>query len=113
MRVVDEVYTQYPFFGSRQMSSYLRSKGHNVGRSKIRSIYERLGLQAVCPGPHTSKPHPEHKIYPYLLPDVAIVQRNQVLEHGHHIYTHAQRVCVFNGYYRLVQPICVGLGIKY
>lgn len=78
MRVVDEVYTQYPFFGSRQMTSYLRSKGQKVGRTKIRSIYERLGLQATCPGPHTSQPHPEHKIYPYLLRDVEITHRDHV-----------------------------------
>lgn len=78
MRVVDEVYTRYPFFGSRQMTSYLRSKGQEVGRTKIRGIYEQLGLQATCPGPHTSQPHPEHKIYPYLLRDLAITHRDHV-----------------------------------
>ena len=78
MRLVDEVYTEYPFFGSRQMVNYLRLNGHDVGRTKIRSIYEKLGLQAVCPGPHTSKPHPEHKVYPYLLRDVEINKCNQV-----------------------------------
>jgi putative transposase len=78
MRVIDEVYTQYPFFGSRQMVSYLRPMGYDIGRSQVRSIYEKLGLRAICPGPHTSKPHPEHKVYPYLLKDVEIVARNQV-----------------------------------
>ena len=78
MRVVDEIYTKHPYFGSRQMANYLRLNGYNVGRSKIRSTYEHLGLQAACPGPHTSKPHPEHKIYPYLLRDVDIVECNQV-----------------------------------
>jgi len=79
LRVVDEIYTQYPFFGTRQMSSYLQlEKGMNVGREKIRSIYEKLGLQALSPGPHTSKPHPEHKVYPYLLREVAVVANNQV-----------------------------------
>lgn len=78
MRLVDEIYTEHPYFGSRQMVNYLRLKGLNLGRSKIRTIYEKLGLQAVCPGPHTSKPHPEHKIYPYLLRDVEITRCNQV-----------------------------------
>lgn len=78
MRLVDEIYTKHPYFGSRQMVNYLRLMGHEVGRSKIRSIYENLGLQAACPGPHTSKPHPEHKVYPYLLRDVEITRRNQV-----------------------------------
>lgn len=79
MRVVDEVYTQYPFMGTRQMSSYLRlNKGCNVGREQIRSIYKKLGLQSLNPGPHTSKPHPEHKIYPYLLRGVKMVKKDQV-----------------------------------
>lgn len=78
MRMVDEIYTKHPYFGSRQMSNYLRLNGHDVGRSKIRSIYEQLGLRATCPGPHTSKPHPEHKIYPYLLRDIDIIERDQV-----------------------------------
>ena len=78
MRIVDEIYTEHPYFGSRQMVNYLRLKGYAVGRSKIRCIYEQLGLQAVCPGPHTSKAHPEHKVYPYLLRDLAITRRDQV-----------------------------------
>ena len=78
MRMVDEIYTKHPYFGSRQMSNYLRLNGHGVGRSKIRSIYEQLGLQAICPGPHTSNPHPEHKIYPYLLRGVDIIECDQV-----------------------------------
>lgn len=80
MHEVDEVYTRYPFFGTRQMTNFLRENGKNkhVCRSKIRSVYEELGLRATCPGPHTSTPHPEHKIYPYLLRDVAIVANNHV-----------------------------------
>lgn len=78
LRLVDEIYTKYPFFGSRQMSNYLKLNGCEVGRSKIRSIYEMLGLRAICPGPHTSKPHPEHKKYPYLLRNVPIVKCNHV-----------------------------------
>lgn len=78
MKLVDETYTQYPFFGTRQMVSYLKRQGVEMGRTKMRGVYKRLGLQAVCPGPHTSKPHPEHKVYPYLLRDVAIIERDQV-----------------------------------
>jgi putative transposase len=72
LRLVDEVYTQYPFFGTRQMASYLRTQGHDVGRERIRGVYEQLGLRSLAPGPHTSKPHPEHVIYPYLLRGVTI-----------------------------------------
>jgi len=78
MRLIDEIYTEYPFFGTRQMSSYLRLNGHDVGREQVRSIYKKLGLHALCPGPHTSKPHPEHKVYPYLLRDVEIIANDHV-----------------------------------
>lgn len=77
-RLVDEVYTAYPFFGTRKMASYLRTKGHRVEREQIRAVYERLGLHSLAPGPHTSKPHPAHPLYPYLLQDVEINAPNQV-----------------------------------
>lgn len=79
MRLVDEIYTKYPFFGTRQMRNYLQLNGYpDVGRHHIRWVYEKLGLQSVAPGPHTSTPHPEHKIYPYLLQNLAITAPNQV-----------------------------------
>lgn len=56
----------------------MRLNGYNIGRGKIRSVYEQLGLQAICPGPHTSKPRKEHKIYPYLLRDIEITKNDQV-----------------------------------
>jgi len=78
IKLVDKIYTEHPYFGSRQMSNYLRLNRRDIGRYKIRSIYELLGLQTTCPGPHTSVPHPKHKKYPYLLRDVEITRRDQV-----------------------------------
>jgi len=79
MRMVDEIYTKYPFFGTRQMSNYLKLNGYpEVGRHHIRWVYEKLGLRSLAPGPHTSKPHPEHNIYPYLLRNLTITAPNQV-----------------------------------
>lgn len=79
LRIVDEVYTQYPFFGTRQMTFYLNRQGHDgVRRHHIRWAYEKLGLQSVAPGPHTSQPHPAHPVYPYLLRDIEINAVNQV-----------------------------------
>lgn len=78
LRLVDEVYTKYPFFGTRQMSDYISLHHYPCKRYEIRRAYEHLGLHSLAPGPHTSKPHPEHKVYPYLLHDVAIVRPCQV-----------------------------------
>jgi len=73
LRLVDEVYTKYPFFGTRQMSNYISLHHQPCKRHEVRWAYEHLSLHAVAPGPHTSKAHPEHTIYPYLLEGVEIV----------------------------------------
>lgn len=79
LRLVDEVYTRYPFFGTRQMAQYLNQEGHEeIKRHHTRWAYDTLGLQSVAPGPHTSQPHPEHKVYPYLLNNIDITAVNQV-----------------------------------
>lgn len=78
LRLVDEIYTKYPFFGTRQMSSYISLHYHPCQRHEIRWVYEQLSLRSLAPGPHTSKPHPENKVYPYLLHDVEIVRPCQV-----------------------------------
>lgn len=78
LRLVDEIYTKYPFFGSRQMSDFISMNHYPCKRHQTRWAYEQLGLQSVAPGPHTSKPYPEHKIYPYLLKGLEIVRPCQV-----------------------------------
>lgn len=78
LRLVDEIYTKYPFFGTRQMSDYISLHHHSCKRYDARWAYEHLGLHSLAPGPHTSKPHPEHNVYPYLLNDVAIIRPCQV-----------------------------------
>ena len=78
MRLIDEQYTKQPFFGSRMMASWLRRQGHLVNRKRVSRLMQKMGLQGVGPGPNTSRPHPEHKIYPYLLRDVVIEEVNQV-----------------------------------
>lgn len=78
LRLVDEIYTKYPFFGTRQMSDYISLHNQPCKRHETRWAYEQMGLQSLAPGPHTSKPHPEHKVYPYLLHDVEIVRPCQV-----------------------------------
>ena len=91
MKEIDRLYTRWPFFGSRQITNELRKAGHDVNRKRVQRLMRLMGLQAMVPGPHTSKPHPAHQIYPYLLGGVAVTQPNQVwatdityipLEHG-------------------------------
>jgi putative transposase len=78
LRQVDEIYTKHPFFGTRQMSQYIALHHRPCKRHEIRWAYEQLGLRSIAPGPHTSKGHPEHEKYPYLLGDIEIVKPCQV-----------------------------------
>ena len=78
LRLIDEQFLETPFYGSRQMTRWLRRNGYTVSRKRVRRLMRVLGLQAVFQRPRTSQPHPEHKIYPYLLRDLAITRPNQV-----------------------------------
>jgi putative transposase len=78
MRLLDEQYTETPYYGSRRMAAWLRSQGYNVNRKRVRRLMHQMGVEALYPKPRTSQPHPEHRVYPYLLRDVPIVRVNQV-----------------------------------
>jgi len=78
MRLIDEQYMRHPEFGYPRMTDWLRDQGHCVNRKRVARLMQRMGLQAITPGPHTSKPAPGHKVYPYLLRDVEIERVNQV-----------------------------------
>jgi putative transposase len=78
LSLLDEEYTQHPFYGSRRMTQYLRGLGHAVNRKRVRRLMQKLGLAGMPPGPNTSKPHPQHKVYPYLLRGVEVIRPNQV-----------------------------------
>jgi putative transposase len=77
MRLIDEQFLETPFFGARQMSKHLRRLGHAVGRKRIRRLMRKMGLEPVYQRPNTSAPHPEHKIYPYLLKGLEINEPNK------------------------------------
>jgi putative transposase len=78
MRLIDEAFLECPYYGSRQMMRHLHRLGHQVGRSRVVRLMRKMGLRAIYQKPNTSAPHPEHRIYPYLLRDLAIVRPNQV-----------------------------------
>jgi putative transposase len=78
LRLIDEQFLETPFYGSRQMTRWLRRQGYTVSRKRVRRLMRLLGIQAVFQRPNTSKPHPEHRIYPYLLRNLEITRPNQV-----------------------------------
>jgi putative transposase len=78
MRVIDELYLKRPFYGAPRMTDWLNDLGHAVNHKRVQRLMRVMGLQAVLPGPHTSRPHPEHRIYPYLLRNLEVVRPNQV-----------------------------------
>jgi putative transposase len=78
MRLIDEEYALHPFYGSRRMRQVLLKKGYTVNRKRVQRLMRALGLAGMAPGPNTSKPHPEHKVYPYLLRGVSVTKPNQV-----------------------------------
>jgi len=78
MKAIDRIFTKWPFYGSRKIVFELRQLGHKVNRKRVQRLMRIMGLQALVPGPHTSKPHPEHKVYPYLLRRLDITRPNQV-----------------------------------
>jgi putative transposase len=78
MRVIDAQFLETPWYGSRQMTHHLRRQGHVVNRKRVRRLMGRMGLAAICQRPKTSVPHPEHKIWPYLLRDLTIDRPDHV-----------------------------------
>ena len=78
MRRIDELFLQYPFYGSRQMVRQLRREGLRIGRHRVRRLMRLMGLEAIYQAPRTSDPHPTHRIYPYLLKGMKIDRANQV-----------------------------------
>jgi len=78
MQLIDEQYLKTPFYGSRSMTHHLKRQGYPVNRKRIQRLMRQMGLEAIYPKPHTSRKHPSHKVYPYLLRDLPIGHPNQV-----------------------------------
>lgn len=78
MRLLDEQYTETPFYGVRRMTIFLQRQGYAVNHKRVARLLDVMGLQAIYPKPDTSRKHPEHRTYPYLLRGVEIVAPDQV-----------------------------------
>jgi len=78
MRRMDELHLKHPFFGTRMMTRTLKWEGLEVNRKRIQRLMRLMGLESTAPQPNTSKPAPEHAVYPYLLRNLDICRPNQV-----------------------------------
>src|SRR3990172_2904961 len=76
-RRIDEIYTAWPFYGSRKIAVQLRPE-FGVSRPTVQAYMREMGIFALVPGPHTSKPAPQHQIYPYLLRNVTAAHPNHI-----------------------------------
>lgn len=102
MRIIDEQYMRTCYFGYRKMTEWMVGQGYDVNYKRIQRLMRLMGLQGAVPGPHTSKPHPQHKI------DLPIpAQGNEIqlsqprLVDRFYLYPHAHRIHVSGCGYRL------------
>ena len=77
MKKLDKLHLDYLFAGSRMLRDLLRQQGADVGRMRVSSLMRKMGIEAIYRRPNTSKPAPGHRIYPYLLRDLAVTRPNQ------------------------------------
>ena len=108
MAGMDRQYLKTPYYGSRRMTAWLRTQGHQVNRKRVRRLMRAMGLEAIYRKPNTSKPAPEHRIYPYLLKGVAVDRVNQVWA-ADITPAHVPGIPLPRGHYGLAQPIRAGL----
>jgi len=78
MRRIDAIYLDRPYYGRRRMTVALQREGHEVNHKHVQRLMRMMGLEGMAPGPHTSRPHPEHVVYPYLLRGLEVVRPDQV-----------------------------------
>ncbi len=78
MKLIDNEYTKHPFYGTRQMRNFLRRQGYKINRKRVQRLMRKMGIQSIAPKPNTSKAHPQHKVYPYLLRHFDVTRPDQV-----------------------------------
>lgn len=79
MRLIDGLHIKYPFWGSRPIRDELRGLGFiKLGRAHVSTLMKKMGIEALYKKPRLSSPHPEHKVYPYLLRGLDIIRANHV-----------------------------------
>ena len=104
MRRIDELHLELPFYGSRRMTFELNKEGRGVNRKRVRRLMRVMGIEALVPRPGTSKAAPGHKIYPYLLRGLKIVEPNHVWGGRRDLHPDGVRLPLSGGDHRLGQP---------
>lgn len=75
---IDEIYTDYPFYGSRRIAAQLRREGRSINRKAVQRHMREMGIAGICPGFNLSRRNQAHHIYPYLLRNVTCMHPNQI-----------------------------------
>ena len=78
MKRIDALNLAHPFMGSRMLRDMLNREGFEVGRRQVATLMQRMGIEALYRKPNTSKKHPSHKVYPYLLRGLKVERADQV-----------------------------------
>lgn len=78
MRELDELYTMHPYYGSRRMQWALNERGADVGRDLVVALMRRMGIETIYAKPKLSVPNHEHRVYPYLLRGIRVIEKNHV-----------------------------------
>ena len=78
MGIIDKQFLETPWYGSRQMARHMKRNNHQCGRHRVRRLMRLMRLVPIYQEPNTSKKHPQHKIWPYLLRNTVIDRPNQV-----------------------------------
>ena len=100
MRLIDKIYTDYPFYGYRKITHEFRKRGEVYNHKRILRLMKLMGIQALTPKRNLSKASKDHLIFPYLLRNVSITK---TMEHRYYIYSIVQELCVPGSGNRLVQ----------
>ena len=78
MQLIDKLHLERPFYGARKIAFVLSNAGHPVGRKRVTRLMRLMGIETIYRKPNLSRRHPAHKIYPYLLRNMAITRVHQV-----------------------------------
>lgn len=78
MEAIDKIHTARPFYGSRKLVVELDRAGYAVNRKRVRRLMRVMGIRSLAPTPNTSQPHPQHKVYPYLLRNYTVTRPGEV-----------------------------------